>query len=1266
MGNAQLMSEGPTFLSSISLPAESFERVFPFYLAWDDELKITSWGPSLAKICHDVDCGRSVKELFAMIRPHGEISAAFFQSHVTHLLLFQHVNTGTKFRGQLLQLADQGVTVMLASPWLQDTAQMEELGMTFSDFAIHDQSMDLLQLLQTQQMANQDLTKLTERLRAQRGQLRIQEAEARKLALVAARTDNAVVVTDANGLIEWVNDGFVRATGYTLEEAAGRTPGSFLQGPETDPKTIEYMRKQIREQRGFKAEVLNYHKDGSTYWISLEVQPILDEAGKLTNFMAIEADITQRRRDEQRRAMQLSVSRILADADSVRAGGARVIQSLCGRLGWLFGGIWMRDGSKERLTLLDLWHDPSEEMVSFVEASRSLILKRGVGLPGRVWESKQSLWVPDVVKDSGFIRAAQAAASDLHGALAFPILSQGEVLGVIEFFSRRIEEPDEELLETMTGIGNQIGQFMVRLNAEHALHETNALQKAILQGANYSIISTDPKGIIRTFNNTAERLLGYRAEEIVGLRTLEFIHDPAEVALRAEELSEELGVPVSAGFDAFIAKAKLGQPDEREWTYLRKDGTRFPVMLSVTSLADERGVITGYVGIAYDMTERKRAEKDLLEAKEQAEAANRAKSDFLATMSHEIRTPMNGIIGMSSLLLDSKVDPTQQEMAEAVRNSGEALMTIIEDILDFSKIEARRLDLVEEAFSVDSVIDGVVDLLAHKTQAKGLELNVVIEHDVPLSLRGDPGRLRQILLNLLGNAIKFTDEGEINVLLSRSQRTGEGSPFLEFVVEDTGIGMTPEQQKQLFNPFTQVDGSTTRRYGGTGLGLVISKRLVELMGGSISVQSERHRGSRFSFELPMCLARASTDSQVLWPEEVKDYRVLVADDVPLSLRSARAALKGLVHEAVMVESEASLVATLRDRQQLWDVVVIDRRLFGDRTIEVMGHLERERRRPRVIVMGQLTDSARERTSLGKVDAYLAKPLRRLQLRTAIRQLGQKEAEATPHAPKASAKKETRPRLLIVEDNEVNSRLAILLLEKLGYQAELARDGSEALDRFSSGVYDGILMDCHMPVMDGYEATRAIRELEASPTWARPRARIIAMTANAMSGERERCLNAGMDDYLAKPLRSASLIEALSQVRELASEEMGGGQPYWTEQENLEALQSIRQLADELSNESAAELIENWLEDTPARLEELMMLAGGSDQVTLKRVAHSLKGSSSLFGLSRISHLCREMEQLADLNITPGQTPLATDLFDAFEAAERVLKVELQRLKKAEL
>ena len=378
-----------------------------------------------------------------------------------------------------------------------------------------------------------------------------------------------------------------------------------------------------------------------------------------------------------------------------------------------------------------------------------------------------------------------------------------------------------------------------------------------------------------------------------------------------------------------------------------------------------------------------------------------------------------------------------------------------------------------------------------------------------------------------------------------------------------------------------------------------------------------------------------------------------------------AALTGLVHAPVMVQSEAALVAALRDRQQLWDVLIIDRRLFGERTSETLSILGREKRRPRVVVLGQLTDSVRERASFSDATLFLTKPLRRLQLRSAIRLIaeGEKPKPATqPLTTAASTSTESPPRLLIVEDNEVNSRLAILLLEKLGYTAELAKDGSEALDRFSSGVYDGVLMDCHMPIMDGYEATRAIRELEASATWHRPRARIIAMTANAMTGERERCLVVGMDDYLAKPLRSAALQDALAQVRVLDAETSGQPKLKWTDAENSETLQSLNQLADELSAEAASQLLEQWLDDTPTRLEELMDLAGGSDQGTLRRVAHSLKGSSSLFGLSRISKLSREVEQLAELQIATGQTPLTCELVEAFDLVEPVLRRELLRLK----
>lgn len=333
---------------------------------------------------------------------------------------------------------------------------------------------------------------------------------------------------------------------------------------------------------------------------------------------------------------------------------------------------------------------------------------------------------------------------------------------------------------------------------------------------------------------------------------------------------------------------------------------------------------------------------------------------------------------------------------------------------------------------------------------------------------------------------------------------------------------------------------------------------------------------------------------------------------------------------------------------------------------MLERLAADGKKPRVILMGQMTDSARERTELVGVDLVLSKPMRRMQLRSALRDLiesddqGRGPAAAVEDGPAATG---SGPRLLIVEDNEVNARLALLLLEKLGHQAERAKHGAEAVAMLQERRYDCLLMDCHMPVMDGYTATRTIRELEAKEDWPWPRTRIIAMTANAMAGERERCLACGMDDYLSKPLRSPALMEALSRVQALAEEDEGvDGQDRWTPLDESHALGAVRQLVEELSAEAAVELIESWLEDTPQRLDELLGLAAGSDQALLKRTAHSLKGSSAVFGLDRFSQLCGELERLAAGEGAAGQTPLVTSLFGAFDQAERLLRGEMKRIK----
>ncbi|MCX6855266.1 MAG: ATP-binding protein, partial [Verrucomicrobia bacterium] len=815
----------------------------------------------------------------------------------------------------------------------------------------------------------------------------------------------------------------------------------------------------------------------------------------------------------------------------------KVIQMICAKLGWTAGGMWMLDTNLKELRLAELWHDPERDLAQFVAMSRELAFSSGSGLPGLVWQTGHSQWFRDFASQTElFPRAACATACELHGALAFPIIARGETIGVIELFSSKPVDPDEKLLQALAGIGNQMGQFIERKSAENQLWQTNALQKAILESANYSIISTSPDGTIVTFNRTAEQKLGYTAEEVIGKQSPAIIHVPEEVITRARELSTELGREIQPGFETFIAKAAIGEIDEREWTYVRKDGSHFPVRLSVTALFNERGKITGYLGVGSDITEQKRAAEELLQAKETAEGASRAKSDFLATMSHEIRTPMNGIIGMSSLLLDTDLQPKQREMVDAVRQSGEALMTIIEDILDFSKIEARKLDLVDEAFRLDSVIRGVVDLLHHKAAAREIELIVNIAPDVPHSLIGDPGRLRQILMNLVGNGIKFTDDGHIRIEVRRLDSPPADPVTLEMSVTDTGIGMTPEQQAQLFQAFTQVDSSTTRRFGGTGLGLAICKRLVELMGGQIGVESQRHAGSRFWLRLPM--------------------RVALTQELPLA------------EENTASDEKAAITS------------------FGD----------------------------------------------------------------------------IKPRILVVEDNEVNARMAMMMLEKHGYPAEIARDGEEAVDRFASGVYDGVLMDCHMPHMDGYQATRAIREIEASPIWKRPRCRIIAMTANVMAGERERCLEAGMDDYVSKPLRAKPLTEALNRIQVLAESKEDVESTPWSAEDESTAKDSIQQLADELSVEDTVELIENWLKDTPERILDLENLVTGEDQAALRRTAHSLKGSSSLFGLTYLHTLCRELEQLAENNLRANQAALIAQLNKAFDAAAPALREQMTKLK----
>jgi PAS domain S-box-containing protein len=580
-------------------------------------------------------------------------------------------------------------------------------------------------------------------------------------------------------------------------------------------------------------------------------------------------------------------------------------------------------------------------------------------------------------------------------------------------------------------------------------------------------------------------------------------------------------------------------------------------------------------GMMIDITSRKRAEAELRAAKEsvdeanallvesleeskrlQAEAqkANRAKSEFLATVSHEVRTPMNGVIGFTNLLLDSPLNTEQREYAGIIRNSSETLLAILNDILDISKIEAGKLEMEEAPYDLTQAIDEVSDLMAPQAEDRGVELAVIFERNFSRKMVGDYARLRQVLVNLISNALKFTESGYVLVHLGPD---AERDDRIRISVKDTGIGIPADKLDRLFASFSQVDGSTTRRYGGTGLGLAICRRLVQAMGGEIGVTSEEEKGSTFWFTLPR-RRPATIEEEVSLPADYRGLRVLVADDHSINRRLLQEQLAEWSIESVCVETGEAAIEALQNhfmRGNAFDLAILDF-VLPDTDGEELGDRIREDKRFRSLAMVALGSSARRdrlKALTGQhYDSLLLKPLIRPRLLIeaitgAVLQRAKRTGTAMPRAEAAPAKPsgasegispltaptkpQTSHRVLLVEDQAINQRLATRMLEKLHCRVDLASNGREAVEMVRKLPYDLIFMDCQMPEMDGFEAATAIRSMEAAASGnetaqGKLRIPIIALTAGAMKGDREACLEAGMDDYLSKPVRLESLEKAL--------------------------------------------------------------------------------------------------------------------------------------------
>jgi PAS domain S-box-containing protein len=799
----------------------------------------------------------------------------------------------------------------------------------------------------------------------------------------------------------------------------------------------------------------------------------------------------------------------------------------------------------------------------------------------------------------------------------------------------------EEARSNILGEQEAIHQALVvqRQKVEQALRESEAGFRAIFEESPFGIAVMGMDGRCVGANEALSAITGYSIADMLGRAVLAELMHPDDAL---------------TGWERFRGMS-AGQYDHYtiEQRFIHKGGEERWLRLAMSLVRDTEGRPRNVIGMGEDVTERKLAEEQrkqfeaaLEDARDLALQASMAKSDFLATMSHEIRTPMNGVIGMTGLLMDTELSPRQREYAEAVRRSGEALLAIINDILDFSKIEAGKLELEFTEVDLREAVEDVVGLLAEQAQAKGLELAALVQAEVPTGLQGDPGRVRQVLMNLVGNAVKFTQRGEVTVQARLAERTPE-SALVRIDVTDTGIGISEKVAARLFQPFSQADVSMTREFGGTGLGLAICKRLVEQMGGEIGLDSELGRGSTFWFTVRLQRPPATDGLEDTRPPatlvQAASLRVLVVDDndtnrtilreqlVPVgllvtSVGDGPAALDAL-HQAVQ-RGEPFAVAILDRHMPGMDGLALARKISADAALARMP----------MVLLTSLGEEDRRDVQAAGFQHVLTKPVRQSQLLAMLSTLlgvplGGTVRVTSPAAPEATLSLVSElpgsgPRILVAEDTTINQLVARRMLERLGCHVDVVSNGVEALDALASIPYALVLMDVQMPEMDGFEATAQIREREAGTGHHTP---IVAMTANAMKGDRERALAAGMDDYLSKPIRLGEL-EVV--VRKWAAAEPA----------------RVRAIGDDVESW----LAEPYLKEEAEVRHELRAALQAADAPQVAFFAHKLKGSAGTVGAGALADLCAQVEQQANAGSLEGLDDLMERLESAADAVRAAL------------
>ena len=1318
-------------------------------------------------------------------------------------------------------------------------------------------------------------------------------SELRRMALVAQRTSNAVVFTDVQCRIAWVNDGFTRITGYSLAEAAGQLPGRLLQNSHTDQAVVESMGKDLRARRGGTYELINQRKDGSEYWIRMEINPLANERGDVTGFMAVQTDVTDER--NSREALRLEKERadtILAgtnvgtwqshlqsgafscnerwcammgyaldemvpnahdfwrrqvhpddwvrvrnglqrcrhqqvDAYSVEVRvrhkdgrwlwissrakvmsrtpdgdvewmggihtditdtktmeiGLRDMESFLHRAGRLAGvGAWEVDIKTQRVK----WSEQTcqifgvesdfqptlGDMLSFYSEADRLRMRAAIqnaidhssgwDVTAKLFNARgEHIWVrasgePEF-DDSGAVRLVgaiqdvtrekqaqlhierseailresidavneayvlfdpqdrlvlcnekyrelYAASADLivPGATFESIIRGGAERGQYRAAVGRVDEWVAErmkihlaaetlmeqqlddgrwlrVVERQMADGHRVG-FRVDITelkqanqaaqaANMSLAQTSATLQTVLDSAvNVGVIAVDRERRVTVFNKGAENLTGYAAADMMNRRALGILFERSQMDLVRESMALQLGREPDE-LEVFLHVAH--SEDTPEWTLVRKDTSTFIASMVISPMVDIHGELEGYLAVTYDVTRQKEYEASLRVAMRRAEESSVAKSQFLANMSHEIRTPMNAILGMLQLLHSTPLSPQQLDYADKTEGAAKSLLGLINDILDFSKVEAGKMELNPEPFALGRLLDDLSVILSSNLGGKNLDLLFDVDPEIPAILVGDALRLKQVLINLGGNAVKFTEQGHVTLRLRLLYRKPDRVK-LEVAVVDTGIGIAPENQDRVFESFTQAEASTTRRFGGTGLGLVISKRLIRLMGGELELISALGEGSTFRFTLELQVPpQVQSDGEgVTATESVSEsgFSALLVDDNPAALASSAAIMQSLGWDVTLADSGEQAVALVQARREHlpfsavfadWQMPGMD----GWETLRAIRGVVGAAEAPALVLMSGQTRAAlnqRSERERALLNGYMVKPLTADMFRKVRMHLHDAPAVATtamavgaeaPGEPPRVTHPLAGMRILVVEDNAINQQVARELLLAQGADVTLANDGQQGVQAAleAQPSFDVVLMDLQMPVMDGLTAARTLRE-----TSELDRMPIIAMTANVMSTDREACLRAGMNDHVGKPFDIHDLVETL--VRHtgwsprpdaaVAASPVATGAsatlsdlPWPPGVDVPGALHRMGGNVGLLSRATTA-----FVQDASTLPQRLTAMLASGALADARRELHTIKGLSASLGMAALARLASDAEKLTVAPVELAHLQAACDAF----------------------